>query len=63
MTVVGKSPPATNGVNSLSVLCRDAITRHPWGAGAAQTKDHTQPSSSFPPGSHSPDFNFSKSPE
>lgn len=63
MTMVGKSPPATNGVNSLSVLCRDAITRHPWGAGAAQTKDHTQPSSSFPPGSHSPDFNFSKSPE
>lgn len=63
MTVVGKSPPATNGVNSLSMLCRDAITRHPWGAGAAQTKDHTQPSSSFPPGSHSPDFNFSKSPE
>ena len=63
MTVVGKSPPATNGVNSLSVLCRDAITRHPWGAGAAQTKDHTQPSSSFPPGSHSPDFNFSNCPE
>lgn len=52
MTVVGlgKSPPATNGVNSLSVLCRDAITRHPWGAGTAQTKDHAQPSSSFPPG-------------